>query len=121
MPNATTHARGALALTLAALVGCLIALYAYLMPLTGVTHTVGALAVILSSLVLAAIGLALRTVHGRGLRNTLYAVALVLLLGAVFAGLLLHQGWFCAAMLVGLAGLVADIAGSRRRPRDAAV
>ncbi|WP_106476846.1 hypothetical protein [Phytohalomonas tamaricis] len=109
MSQYRSQALGAIVLCAASLVGLAIALYAYFTPLTGVTGTLGALAIILVSILLAVLALVLPALKGRGARNALRILILLELAGACFAGLLLHQWWFCVAMVVGLVGLIIDM------------
>ncbi|WP_447553256.1 hypothetical protein [Vreelandella sp. EE22] len=97
-------------LLLAALAGLGLSLYAYLTPLTGVTGTLGALVTILACLLLAGAALVLFKL-GRG--AGLIAVRVLILLGLIgtfFAALLLHQWLLSAVMVIGLVGLVIDVA-----------
>lgn len=110
---------GAIVLFVASLAGFAIALYAYITPLTGVTDTVGALVTILACAALAVMALILPALKGRGARNALRVLILLGLAGTGFAGLLLHQWWITVAMLVGLVGLVLDMALSTRTQRPA--
>jgi len=100
---------GALVLLVASLAGLAIALYAYFTPLTGVTGTLGALVAIVACLALAVLALLLFKVTGRGAAITLRILILMGLAGTFFAAMLLHQWWICAAMVVGLIGLIIDI------------
>ncbi|WP_251976668.1 hypothetical protein [Salinicola avicenniae] len=108
MSQSRSSRLGAIVLLVASLVGLALALYAYLTPLTGVTDSLGALVVILASILLAVLALILRAASGRGARIALSILILVGLLGTGFAGLLLHQWWFTAAMALGLVGLIID-------------
>lgn len=100
---------GTLLLLLAAVIGFVLALYAYFTPLTGVTGTLGALVVIAANLVLAILALLLRASSGRGARIFWGIVTLLGLIGTGFAALLLHQWWITVAMVVGLIGLIASV------------
>lgn len=100
---------GILLLLLAAVVGFVLALYAYFTPLTGVTGTLGALVVIAANVIVAVLALILRASNGRGARIFWGIVTLLGLVGTGFAALLLHQWWITAAMVVGLVGLIASI------------
>lgn len=96
-------------LLLAAVVGFVLALYAYFTPLTGVTGTLGALVVIIANVILAALALILRASSGRGARIFWSIITLLGLIGIGFAALLLHQWWITVAMVVGLVGLIASV------------
>lgn len=110
---------GAIVLFVAALAGLVIALYGYFTPLTGVDGTLGALVVILATIILAVLALVLMAVTGRGARNALRVLILLGLVGTFFAGLLLHLWGIGAAMVVGLAGLLLDMARPARIARSA--
>lgn len=110
---------GAIVLCAASLVGLAIVLYAYFTPLTGVTGTLGALIVILVSIALAVMALGLLALKPGGARNALRILILLTLVGVCIAGLLLHQWWFCVAMVVGLVGLILDMVLARRTHRPA--
>ncbi|ALM50892.1 hypothetical protein [Halomonas huangheensis] len=114
MSQRQSNRLGALLLTIASLVGLAIALYAWFTPLTGVNGTLGALVAILACLALAIMAFILPRLQGGVVRNLLRIVILLGLIGTGFAGLLLHQCWISAAMLVGLVGLILDIACSNR-------
>lgn len=105
-----TSKRGATVLCIASLAGLAVALYAYFTPLTGVTATPGALLAIVACLALAVMALLLAVVNGRGVAITLRTLILAGLAGTFFAGMLLHQWWICVAMVVGLLGLIVDMA-----------
>ncbi|WP_235041948.1 hypothetical protein [Vreelandella profundi] len=109
---------GAIVLLIASLVGLAIALYAYFTPLTGVTGTLGALVAGAACFALAVMALLLMLVTGRGATIALRLLILIGIAGTFFAGLLLHQRWIDAAMVVGLIGLIIDIArpSSHARP-----
>lgn len=106
---------GTIVLLIASLVGLAIALYAYFTPLTGVTGTLGALIAIVACLSLAVMALLLAVIKSRGASIALRVFILVGLAGTFFAGILLHQWWIGAAMVVGLLGLIIDTA--RPSPR----
>lgn len=112
---------GALVLLVAALSGFAIALYAYLVPLTGVNGTLGAALVIITCLALAAAGAGLMALKGGALHNLLRAAILALLAGTAFAALLLHLWWLAIVMVFGLAGLVFEIARPTHRTRTQGV
>lgn len=97
---------GVLLLLLAAVIGCAMALYAWLTPLTGVTDTIGALGVAIASAVLALLTFVIRASSSRGARVFILIVTLLVLLGTGFAAALLHQYIITAAMVVGLIGLI---------------
>jgi peptidoglycan/LPS O-acetylase OafA/YrhL len=97
---------GTLLLLVAAVVGFVVALYAWYTPLTGVTGTIGALGVAIDSIVLALLTFALRGATRRGMRIFLVIITLVMLVGIGFAAALLHQYIITAAMVVGLIGLI---------------
>lgn len=105
---------GSLLLLLAAVIGCVVALYAWLTPLTGVTNTIGALGVAIASAVLALITFALRAASGQGTRVFLIIITLVMLFGIGFSAALLHQYIITAAMVVGLVGLIVLVSKSPR-------
>ena len=108
---------GAMLLLIASLVGLGIALYAYLTPLTGVTGTLGALVAVLACIALAVLALLLAAVTGRGTSIALRVLILIGLAGTFFAAMLLHQWWLCAAMVVGLIGLIIDMVRPSHRAR----
>lgn len=97
---------GTLLLLVAAVIGFVVALYAWYTPLTGVTGTIGALGVAIDSIVLALLTFALRGASRRGLRIFLIVITLVMLIGIGFAAALLHQYIITVAMVVGLIGLM---------------
>ncbi|WGI26783.1 hypothetical protein QEN58_06905 [Halomonas alkaliantarctica] len=109
MPSSLSSRPGALVLLTASLAGLAIALYAYLTPLTGITGTLGALVAIVACLALAVMALLLFKVTSRGAAITLRILILIGLAGTFFAGILLHQWWIGAAMVVGLVGLIVDM------------
>lgn len=115
MSSSRSPRLGAIVLLLAALAGLAIALYAYFTPLTGVTGTLGALVAIVACLALAVLALLLAVVKSRGASIALRVLILVGLAGTFFAGMLLHQWWIGAAMVVGLIGLIIDIARPSHR------
>ncbi|MEA2118279.1 hypothetical protein [Halovibrio sp. HP20-50] len=100
---------GTLVLLIASLAGLAVALYAYFTPLTGVTGTLGALVAIVACFALAVMALLLFKVKGRGVSIALRVLILMGLAGTFFAGILLHQWWISAAMVVGLIGLIIDM------------
>ncbi len=101
------------------LVGFVVALYAYFVPLTGVTGSLGALIVIFACVALAILALMLMAVKGRGARNALRVLIFIGLVGTGVAGLLLHQWWLGVAMAVGLIGLILDMIRSTHASRPA--
>ncbi|MCB8889642.1 hypothetical protein [Vreelandella malpeensis] len=110
MPQLQRRRLGAGLLLVSALVGLLIALYAYLTPLTGVTGTLGALVALLACVVLAGASLALFKLN-RGAGLVILRVLILLgLAGTFFAALLLHQWLLCVAMVIGLIGWIIDLA-----------
>ena len=109
MPQLLRAKLGAFVLLAASFIGLVIALYAYFTPLTGVTGSLGALVAIAACIVLVILALMLAALQGRGARISLRVLILVGLAGTFFAGLLLHQWWLCAAMVLGLAGLIMDL------------
>lgn len=109
MPQSPSSKAGAILLLIASLAGLAIALYAYFTPLTGVTGSIGALVVILACAALAVMALILAAVNGRGALIALRILILIGLVGTCFAGLLLHQWWIGAAMVIGLLGLILDM------------
>lgn len=108
---------GAIVLLLASLAGLALALYAYFIPLTGVTGTLGALVAIVACLALAVLALLLGAVTGRGASIALRVLILIGLAGTFFAAILLHQWWLCAAMVIGLIGLIIDMVRPSHRAR----
>ncbi|RUR42482.1 hypothetical protein [Vreelandella populi] len=110
MSTLQRHRLGGWILFLAALAGVAISLYAYLTPLTGVTGTLGALAAILGCAILAGAALALfKLQRGAGL-IILRVLILLGLAGTFFAAILLHQWLLAAVLVIGLVGLVIDVA-----------
>jgi len=97
---------GSWLLLLAAVIGFVVALYAWLTPLTGVTGTIGALGVAIDCVVVALLAFAIRAVSRRGMRIFLVIITLIMLVGIGFAAALLHQYIITAAMVVGLIGLI---------------
>lgn len=110
---------GSILLLLAAAIGCALALYAWLTPLTGVTGTIGALGVAIASAVLAVLTFLLRVASGRGSRIFLIIVTFLVLFGIGFAAALLHQYIITAAMVLGLVGLIAQSSNSARHNQRA--
>ena len=108
---------GAFVLLIASLAGLAIALYAYFTPLTGVTGTLGALVAIVACIALAMMALLLFKVKGRGASIALRILILMGLAGTFFAGMLLHQWWISAAMVVGLIGLIVDMVRATHHAR----
>lgn len=108
---------GSIVLLIASLAGLAIAIYAYFTPLTGVTGTLGALVAIVTCFVLAVMALSLTKVKARGASIALRVIILLGLAGTFFAGMLLHQWWISAAMVVGLIGLVLDLLRPARYAR----
>ncbi|MGD9427343.1 hypothetical protein ACLHDD_20075 [Pantoea sp. NSTU24] len=106
MLQSQTSRPGSLLLLLAAVIGFVVALYAWMTPLTGVTGTIGALGVAIASAILALLTFLLRGVSGRGARTTLIILTLLVLFGTAFAAALLHQYIITAAMVIGLVGLI---------------
>ncbi|WP_447926271.1 hypothetical protein [Vreelandella sp. EE27] len=114
---ATLHGSrpGVWLLLIAALIGGALALYAYLTPLTGVTGTLGALVAMLGCAILAAAAAGLFKLHqGAGL-IVLRVLILLGLAGTFFAALLLHQWLLAAVLVIGLVGLVVDVARASSR------
>ncbi|WP_342594062.1 hypothetical protein AAGT95_13170 [Salinicola lusitanus] len=103
---------GIIVMLLGSLAGLAVALYAYFTPLTGVNGSLGALVVILSTIALAILTLVLAPLSHRSGRVALRVLILLDLVGTGFAGLLLHQWWLTAAMVVGLIGLLLEMASS---------
>ncbi|RJS92387.1 hypothetical protein [Salinisphaera sp. Q1T1-3] len=115
MPQAIKPSRlGAVVLGLSALAGLIIALYAYLAPLTGVTGTLGALLVIGVSALLIVMALVLMALSAGGGRIAWRVLILIALAGNAFAAALLHEWWLCIAMGVGLIGLIIDMCSPAR-------
>ena len=105
---------GVMVLFISAVVGCLLALYAYLAPLTGVTGSLGALLAIVVSVVITVMALILAAMSG-GTGRIIWRILIVIALaGNAFAGALLHEWWLCIAMGVGLIGLIINIVNSAR-------
>lgn len=102
------------ALLLSMAIGFLIALYAYFAPLTGVTGSGGALMAAVVPLVIVLLAGVLAKVTGPALRIFLSVILLILLAGNCFAGLLLHQWWLSAMMVIGFMALVIDMLGAAR-------
>lgn len=121
MLHSQSSRTGSRLLLLAALIGLVVAVYAWLTPLTGVTGSIGALGVAIACVVLAVLTFLLRTASGRGARIFLIVITLVVLFGTGFAAALLHQYIITAAMVVGLIGLIALSSNSvRHHPRVSA-
>ncbi|WP_368641979.1 hypothetical protein ABRY95_12220 [Castellaniella ginsengisoli] len=114
---------GAAVLFSGAVAGSLIALYGYLVPLTGVTGTKGALLAVIVSVVIALMAIALPRLRPGALRTSWLAVLVCLLAGNAFAGVLLHEPWLGIAMTGGLLGLIFDrgrpARTARHSPHDA--
>lgn len=119
MPQSRSQRLGAIVLLVASIVGFAIALYAYFTPLTGVNGTLGALVAILANITLAVMALILPALKGTAARNVWRVLILLGLAGTFFAALLLHQWWICVAMVVGLIGLILDLALATRTARPA--
>lgn len=117
MPTPRSNRLGATVLLIAALAGLAVALYAYFTPLTGVTGTLGALVAIVACFALAVMTLLLFIVKGHGASILVRILILMGLAGTFFAGMLLHQWWICAAMVVGLIGLIADMVRAAQHAR----
>ncbi|OJA04033.1 hypothetical protein [Halomonas sp. QHL1] len=117
MPTPRSNRLGAIVLLIAALTGLAVALYAYFTPLTGVTGTLGALVAIVACLALAVMALLLFKVKGRGASIVLRILILMGLAGTFFAGMLLHQWWISAAMVIGLIGLIVDMVRPSQQAR----
>ncbi len=105
----TSYRFGAILLFAAALASLVLAVYAYVTPLTGVNGTAGALLMIVASLLLSIVALGLPAISRRGWRNVLRVLIVVGLIGTCFAGLLLHRWWIGVAMGIGLIGIVIDM------------
>jgi hypothetical protein len=115
---------GAVLLFAAALAGLLLAIYAYVTPLTGVNGSIGALIVIVATLVLALGALVLPVIRHRCWRNLARILLLLGVIGTFVAALLLHRWGIGAAMALGLVGLVIDMTRPARAaplPRTAGV
>ncbi|WP_244158308.1 hypothetical protein [Salinicola socius] len=110
MSQSRSFRAGIIVLLVASLAGLAISLYAYFTPLTGVNGSLGALAVILSTIALVIMTLVMAPLSCRSGRVALRLLILLALVGTGFAGLLLHQWWLTAAMVVGLIGLLLDMA-----------
>jgi len=117
MPTPRSIRLGPLVLLIAALAGLAVALYAYFTPLTGVTGTLGALVAIVACLAIAVMALLLFKVKRRGVSIVLRILILMGLAGTFFAGILLHQWWISAAMVVGLIGLIVDMVRATHHAR----
>jgi len=100
---------GTILIVLAGLVSAILALYAYLTPLSGVTGTFGPLIVIGAALLIAVAALVMPKEGGRGWRITLGVLILLGLLGTAFAGVLLHRWFIPIALAVGLIGLILEM------------
>ncbi len=96
-------------LLVSAVTGFLLALHAYVTPLTGVTGTLGALTVIVACAALGMMAASLRTATSQTLRIVLRMLIGLALAGTCFAALMLHEWWLCVAMGVGVVGLVLDL------------
>ncbi|MGO2147652.1 hypothetical protein [Halomonas sp.] len=107
---------GAGVLLLAALAGVLISAYAYITPLTGVTGTLGALVAILACALLTVAAIALFKLNASVGLIALRTLIIIGLAGTFFAAMLLHQWWLGVAMVIGLIGLMVDIASSPSKP-----
>ena len=110
MSQSRSFRAGIIVLLVASLAGLAVSLYAYFTPLTGVDGTLGALVVIITSIALVIMTLVLAPLSCRSGRVALRVLILLDLVGTGFAGLLLHQWWLTAAMVVGLIGLLLDMA-----------
>lgn len=117
MPLLQRRRTGAWMLLIAALAGALISCYAYITPLTGVTGTLGALVAILACIALIVAALALFKLKRSGWLIMFRALTVIGLAGTFFAAMLLHQWWLGVAMVIGLIGLLIDIASSPSSPK----
>ncbi len=86
----------------------ILALYAYLTPLTGVSGAFGPLIVIGAALLGAMTALVMPKANGRRCRITLSVLILLGLLGTALAGVLLHRWYIPIALVVGLVGLILE-------------
>lgn len=109
MLQAESFRAGTIVLFVGALVGVIDTLFAYFAPLTGVTGTVGALAAIVASACLALMAVVLAALTNRLGRNIWRVLIFILLVATFVAGLLLHEWWLCAGMVIGLIGLITDV------------
>ncbi|SER47244.1 hypothetical protein SAMN04490244_101170 [Tranquillimonas rosea] len=105
----TSYRLGAILVFAGSVAAFVLALYAYLTPLTGVNGTLGALGLVIGTLVLALAALVLPALRGRAGRNVLRLVILAGLLAALVAGLLLHRWFVGVAMVLGLIGIFLDM------------
>lgn len=99
---------GAVTLILASLVGFGIALYFYLMPLTGVNGTAGALLVVVSSLLMVIAGLVLYRVPSGTFALLVRVLTVLGTVGTLAAAWFLHEFWLMAAMAIALLGVIID-------------
>ena len=101
---------GAILLILGALTGLGLALYAYLMPLTGVTGTIGAGLVVFSTAIMLVAAI-LTFFLSPGFFSSLISGLIILDVICTFAaGYFLHEWWLMAAMVVACIGAVWQVA-----------
>lgn len=111
---ATLTQRGAAAiLTVASLVGLVISLYYYVVPITGVTGTPGALLVVVSSMLLVIAGIILFLRDSGWFALTVRILAVVGSLGTIAAAYLLHEFWLMAVMILAFFAATADFASKK--------
>ncbi len=110
--------RAAFLLLVASAVGCALAVFAYVTPLTGVNGSLGALIVIGACVALAIGAFGLAFVEHGVWHILLWVLLLFGLIGTAVAGLFLHRWWIAVALGVGLIGLVIDLTLFRRPARN---
>jgi len=111
-----THTKltGAMLLIISSLLGVLIALYHYVVPMTGVTGTAGALLVVISSALLVLGGVILLKVRTGGLAITIRVLIVLIGMGTIVAGWFLHEFWLAAVVALALLGVSIDFVLAKR-------
>ena len=102
------HGWGALVMTVAAVLGLILAVWNYAAPMTGVTGTAGALLVVFSSLALAVDGVLLYLLRPGAIHRVLAGLGALGVLGTFVAAWFLHAWWLMAAMAVVAIGVLVE-------------
>ena len=101
-------------LIIASVLGVIITLYHYLVPMTGVTGTAGALLVVISTVLLVVCGVILLKIRSGGVAITVRILVVVGGLGTIVAGWFLHEFWLMAVIIIALVGVIMDAALAKR-------
>lgn len=105
---------GAVLLVAGAIAGLGVALYSFLMPLTGVTGTFGAGLVVFSTAIMLLAGFVVLLLPSSGLRSILSALIFLDIICTLAAGYFLHEWWLMVAMIVSFLGATWDVAHGRK-------